>query len=179
MSIIKYGDLTLCVGEPPNCIGLETIEELGRPPVDVFYVAGSQPKTPRDERRLRILNVPYDVLGIILGQWQNCRNVMLPEYKGLPDDVKIEGVGESFGRRAFQLLLSSRQFDPVPDGAEIPPVCPLWSDKMIVFHRIQNAGFVPAIIPSDDEPDCPDCKGTREYRGLNGIEPCRTCCPST
>lgn len=27
-----------------------------------------------------------------------------------------------------------------------------------------------------EEQVCPDCNGTKEYRGLNVVEPCRTCC---
>lgn len=29
--------------------------------------------------------------------------------------------------------------------------------------------------PGESTPTCPDCHGTGEYRGLNAVEPCRTC----
>lgn len=44
-------------------------------------------------------------------------------------------------------------------------------------HMMETVAFMQAAIASNiRSANCPECNGTREYRGLNSVEPCKACC---
>lgn len=140
-------------------------------------------KSPREERRLRILSVPTSVLDAILYSWKDWPYIALPQWKDVPPTAKVECVNFDFSSRCFQLMLSDASFEPVPEGDVIPKLSDSWCVECVTMHRIRDEGFTkvsPDVMymrePTAAE-SCPDCHGTREYRGLTGVEPCRTCCP--
>jgi hypothetical protein len=75
----------------------------------------------------------------------------------MPDDAEIVAVHHSWERDSFVTRVKSATFDEVWAGEEVPCAAFAWNCKI--------------------EPvQCPDCKGTGVYQGLQGEEPCKRCC---
>src|SRR5689334_3309653 len=109
-----------------------------------------------NDRRLQILWVRPEIILTMLGGWRLRDRLVLPEFDGLPADVKLLGCHEDYGRRAIGFCLWSATFDEVPDGAMIPSFEKPFGFKCRVAHLVGKglgtmAGQATYHVP-DDEP---------------------------
>lgn len=92
----------------------------------------------RREGRRRILRLPPDVVETILGGWaRGFETLSLPVLANLPADIILEGISWNFFDRYFLLCLWHESFDPVPDGAETPPL-EKGGMEYIVYEKISD-----------------------------------------
>jgi len=75
-----------------------------------------------DLDRLKIWILPEELIVLVLSGLANCNVFRWPPPRAMeiPADAKIERVHYDIGRRAFLLMIHSKDFRPVPPGAEIP-----------------------------------------------------------
>lgn len=81
-----------------------------------------------DIRRMRIFRIPFDKLTTLINHpsiLEGTRNsrvqfMTVPGRLRLPADARVVDAWENAASRSYDILIQSREFDPVPDGAEAP-----------------------------------------------------------
>lgn len=87
----------------------------------------------KKERRVKILQIPQDLILVILN-W--CRDpqrcLALPVLDELPEDIEIISVHANWPCRAIDLMITHPSFDIVPNGSEPPRIPGLLSGLRVV-----------------------------------------------
>lgn len=92
----------------------------------------------RTEGRCRNLRISPALIETILGGWHNGFDFLtLPVLSGLPPDIILGGVYFDEWNQWFVLRIMHESFDPVPDGAETPPLDKNWTEY-ICMRRLSE-----------------------------------------
>lgn len=84
----------------------------------VFPPAPPPAPDPRDERRLRVLRLTPELLvNLLSGRGEYT-------VDGIPADVKVHRTAYRIDFDEVLLMLASKEFDPVPDGHNVPDLNP-------------------------------------------------------
>jgi len=78
-----------------------------------------------EPRRLKIIRFTPEAIINFLFTWHKKKNIVLPYFRDLPEDVEIQRVDYSWEQNAFIVTLKSEEFDYV-GLFEIPEVMPAW-----------------------------------------------------
>ena len=60
---------------------------------------------------------------------------------------------------------------------QLVPLGPETDINQVTAIQLNSDGTFSALMVASAGKVCPECNGTKEYRGLNVVEPCRACCP--
>lgn len=72
-----------------------------------------------NRRNLRLIYVNEAAIVSLL-DWRRPGFLQLPVFGGLPDGVRVVGVGHDWNRQAFAVCIYHPEFSEVPDGEQIP-----------------------------------------------------------
>ena len=86
-----------------------------------------------DRDRLRTIIIDQQEI-LLLCREPKGEYLKIPTRIGLPKDAHVQGVYYTAVRKGFYVVIHSKEFEPVPPGAEIPPLTAQFQD--FIFKRV-------------------------------------------